>query len=78
MARSSPVMFTAPVFLGPAFLVFALALIEKALNLLGGSIPLLSVFPRQLLDWAVVLLLFEIALSLRQVYERMLAKGDAE
>lgn len=78
MARSAPVLFTAPVFLGPALLVFAVALVEKALNLLGGSIPLLPVFPRQLLDWTVVLLMFEIALSLRQVYERMLTKSDAE
>jgi hypothetical protein len=71
-------MFTAPVFLGPAFLVFALAIIEKVLNIFGGHIPLLSVFPSQLLDWAVVLIMFEIALTLRQVYERMLAKSDAE
>ncbi len=78
MARSTPVLFTAPVFLGPALLVFALAIIEKTLNLLGGSIPVLTVFPRQLLDWTVVLLMFEIALSLRQVYEQMLAKSRAE
>ena len=80
MARSAPILFTAPVFLGPAFLLFALAIIEKALNLVGGSIPVLTVYPRQLLDWAVVLLMFEIALSLRQVYERMLAKtgGNSE
>ncbi len=78
MARSAPAMFTAPVFLGPALFVFALAIIEKTLNLMGGSIPVLTVFPRQLLDWTVVLLMFEIAFSLRQVYERMLAKSDAE
>ena len=78
MARSTPSLFTAPVFLGPAFLLFALAIIEKALNLFGGSIPVLTVFPRQLLDWAVVLLMFEIALTLRQVYDRMLSKSDGE
>lgn len=78
MARSTPSLFTAPVLLGPAFLLFALAIIEKALNLFGGSIPVLTVFPRQLLDWAVVLLMFEIALTLRQVYDRMLSKSDGE
>jgi uncharacterized membrane protein YkvI len=62
-------LYTAPVFLGTAFLLFALALIEKFLNLFGGSIPLLTIFPRQVLDWAVTLLMFEIALTLRQFVE---------
>jgi hypothetical protein len=35
----------------------------------GGSIPFVDVFPRQLIDWAVALLMFEIALSLRQMIE---------
>ena len=64
--------FRAPVFVATAFLLFALAIIEKALNLLGGSIPLLHVFPRQLLQWAVTLLIFDIALLLRQIRESRL------
>ena len=74
MAKRSSPLFTAPVFLAPAFLVFAMAIIEKVLNIFGGHIPLLNVFPRQLLDWATVLILFEIAVSLRQMFEYMLAK----
>jgi len=66
--------FTAPVFLGTAFLVFGVALIEKMLNLVGTSLPFVGVFPRQLLDWAVTLLMFEIALTLRQLVELKL--GD--
>ena len=62
-------MYTAPVFLGMAFLVFGVAILEKALNLLGASIPFTNVFPRQLVDWAVVLLIFDIALTLRQMFE---------
>jgi transposase-like protein len=33
------------------------------------SIPLINVFPRQVLDWAVTILIFEIALTLRQLVE---------
>jgi hypothetical protein len=62
-------LYTAPVFLGTAFLLFGLALIEKLLNLFGGSIPLLNIFPSQVLSWAVTLLMFEIALTLRQLVE---------
>lgn len=62
-------LYTAPVFLGTAFLLFGLALIEKFLNLFGGSIPLLNIFPSQVLSWAVTLLMFEIALTLRQLVE---------
>jgi hypothetical protein len=67
VARSS--QFRAPVFLGSAFFVMGLAILEKVLNLFGGSIPFVDVFPRQLLDWAVALLVFEIALSMRQLIE---------
>lgn len=71
-------LFTAPVFLGSAFFVFGFALIEKVLNLVGWSLPVVNVFPRQLLDWAVALLIFEIALTLRQLIELRLAdrRGD--
>lgn len=62
-------LFTAPIFLGTAFLVFGLAILEKLLNIVGWSIPFASVFPRQLLDWATTLLMFEIALMLRQMIE---------
>ena len=61
--------YSAPVFLGTAFLLFGLAILEKALNLVGWSIPIINVFPRQVLGWAVTLLAFEIALTLRQLVE---------
>ena len=61
--------YSAPVFLGTAFLLFGLAILEKVLNLVGWSIPLLNVFPSQVLGWAVTLLAFEIALTLRQLVE---------
>lgn len=61
--------FSSPVFLGTAFLVFGVALIEKVLNVVGWSLPYVNVFPRQLIDWAVALLMFEIALTLRQLVE---------
>ena len=66
MANERENFFFAPVFLGGAFFLFVLAFIEKGLNLLGGTVPWLSVYPRQLLEWAVTLLVFEIALLLRQ------------
>jgi hypothetical protein len=68
MASRTP-QFHAPVFLGTAFFVMGLALLEKVLNVFGGSIPFVDVFPRQLIDWAVALLMFEIALSVRQMIE---------
>ena len=70
-------VYTAPVFLGAAFLVFGVAGVEKALNVLGTSIPFTSVFPHQLLNWVVVLLIFEIALTLRQTFEWSL-RADIE
>jgi hypothetical protein len=68
MASRNPI-FNAPIFLGSAFFVMGLAILEKFLNLFGWSIPFVDVFPRQLLNWAVVLLVFEIALSMRQLVE---------
>ena len=62
-------VYSAPVFLGTAFLLFGIAILEKVLNLVGWSIPFVGVFPRQVLDWAVALLMFEIALTLRQLVE---------
>jgi hypothetical protein len=76
-ARSS--QYHAPIFLGSAFFVFGLAMLEKALNLFHRSIPLVNVFPRQLLEWAVALLMFEIALSIRQMIElRLDERRDLE
>jgi len=70
MNRSSPEVFTAPLFLGTAFLLVGLAIVEKALNIIGTSLPMVDVFPRQLLDWAVTLMILEIALTLRQMLDR--------
>ena len=69
MTTTGDRFYSAPVFLATAFLLFGLALIEKVLNLFGWSMPLVSVYPRQLLEWAVILLLFEVALTLRQLVE---------
>lgn len=65
-------VFAAPVFLAAAFFVFGIAIIEKLLNVFGASIPFTAVFPRQLLNWAVTLLIFDIALLLRQMLENRL------
>ncbi len=62
-------LYSGPILIVPAVLLFGLAVVEKSLNLVGGSIPVLDVFPRQLLEWAVVLLVFEIAFTLRQTLE---------
>ena len=71
--------YSAPIFLGTAFLLFGIAILEKALNLVGWSIPLIHVLPSQVLGWAVTLLAFEIALTLRQLVElqRTDRSGDA-
>ena len=65
-------VFKAPVFLAVAILLFTLAIIEKLLNLIGTGIPIIDVFPRQLLDWATFLLILDIALLLRQILENRL------
>jgi len=67
--------YSAPVFLGTAFLLFGLAILEKALNLVGWSIPVINVYPSQVLGWAVTLLAFEIALTLRQLVELQRPNG---
>ena len=68
MAGQSP-HYHAPIFLGAAFFVFGLAILEKLLSIFNLSLPWVGVFPRQLLDWAVALVMFEIALSVRQLIE---------
>ena len=52
-----------------ALLFLAVAILEKGLNLLGQSIPVIDVFPQQLLSWTVPPLLFIIAIVLRQIRE---------
>jgi len=70
--NKKPTMYTAPVFLGMAFLLFGIAILEKLLNLIGTGIPLVEVYPLQILNWAIALLIFEIALTLRQLLETRL------
>ena len=55
-------------FFTGAFLALALAVIEKGLNLVGQGIP--RVYPAQLLHWSVVLLIFVIAILLRQIRDQ--------
>ena len=59
------------VFFFGGFFFFALASLEKALNLIGQSLPLLNALPSNVLQWAVVLLTFVIALLLRQIREEL-------
>ena len=61
MSDESNELFTAPWLLATAVLLFVVAIIEKGLNMIGTSIPLVQVFPRQVLDWAATLLIFDIA-----------------
>lgn len=72
MSEKREGLFTAPVFLGMAFFIFGVALVEKFLNLIGLSIPFTTVYPAQLLQWAATLLVFDIALVLRQMLENKL------
>ena len=62
-------VFKSPVFLALAVMLFAVAIIEKLLNLLGTSIPIIDVYPSQLLGWATFLLILDIALLVRQILE---------
>ena len=57
------------VFFFVALIFLAAAVVEKGLNLLGGSIPLIAVLPREFLYWTVPPLLFVIAILLRQIRE---------
>ena len=54
---------------GGAFLILALAGIEKALNLIG--LDILGFYPAQLLNWSVVLLTVVIVLLLRQIRDQL-------
>ena len=66
----TPELLTAPWLLSTSFLLLGAAMLEKALNVVGLSLPLVDVFPRQLLDWAIALAILEIALTLRQLVGR--------
>ena len=57
-------------FFGALFFL-ALAIIEKGLNLVGQSIPVLNLFPQQLLSCTTAPLLFTIAIVLRQIREEL-------
>ena len=71
MSRRSPEFYTAPMFLGMGFLLVGVAIIEKLLNLFGWSLPVVDVFPSQLLNWAVTLMILEIAITLRQIFQHL-------
>lgn len=71
MDRTAPELFTAPVFLATGFLLLGMAILEKALNLVGSGLPVINVYPRQLLDWALILVILEIAITLRQIAYRL-------
>lgn len=70
----NPDTFSAPWLLALAFLTLGAAIFEKGLNVFGMSIPIVTVYPRQLLDWAVALATFEIALTVRQLLEAKVRK----
>ena len=76
MAEPRRPLYSGPILIIPAMLLFGLAIVEKTLNLIGFSMPVVDVYPRQLLEWAVVLLVFEIALTLRQSLELKWAELD--
>ena len=69
MAETQRPLYSGPILIVPAILLFAMAVVEKALNLVGANIPVIDVYPRQLLEWAMMLLAFEIAFTLRQTLE---------
>ena len=67
MPRDTREVLTAPWLLSMSFVLLGAAMLEKALNLVGLSLPIVTVFPRQLLDWAIALAILEIAVTLRQL-----------
>jgi len=69
MAEPKRPLYSGPILIVPAVLLFGLAVVEKALNLVALNIPVINVYPRQLLEWAMMLLIFEIAFTLRQTLE---------
>ncbi len=71
MAVQNQPLYSGPVLLLPAVLLFGFAILEKVLNMFGASVPFVDVYPSWALNWAVVLLTFEIALTLRQILEQL-------
>ncbi len=72
MNDSREQVFAAPVFLLIAVGLFCVAIILKGLSLVGLDIPSIGIWPRLLLEWAVFLLILDIALLLRQNLENKL------
>ena len=58
------------VFFFGALFFLGLSVVQKGLNLLGVVSPL-DIGPRDLLDWTVPLLLFVIAIVVRQMREEL-------
>ena len=54
-----------------ALVLLALAIVEKGLNLVGQSIPVLDMSPGQLKDWTLIPVLFVMAILLRQIREEL-------
>jgi hypothetical protein len=54
-----------------AFLLLAVAVLVKLLNAFGALALGVTVTPARLLEWAVILLIFVIALLLRQIREEL-------
>ena len=59
------------VFFFTALFFLMLAVTEKGLNLIGMTIPVVSVSPLQLLNWTIPPLLFVMAIMLRQIREEL-------
>jgi hypothetical protein len=70
MQEDNRELLTAPWLLSLSFLLLGTAMFEKALNIVGLSMPIVDVFPRQLLDWAIALAILDIAVALRQLIGR--------
>jgi len=58
-------------FLVVAFLLLGLAVIERAVNVYNYTIVAQALTPGRLLEFSVVLLLFVVALQLREVREEL-------
>ena len=54
-----------------ALAFLGMAVVEKGLNLIGQTLPVVDVYPQQLLSWTTPPLLFVIAIVLRQMREEL-------
>lgn len=75
MSEQKPPLYSGPIFIAPAIILFCLAVVEKSLVIMSMTIPFIDVYPRQLLEWALILLAFEIAFTLRQTLELLRDRG---